>query len=164
MINAPVSFISLADADTYFSTRPNSSCWINGDFTEKQNSLYAATRAMNRLRFIGVKTNFYNYDVKGLPLVDQPLAFPRNGFTEIPQEILEACCECAIAFLDGIDIDSEIRAMVVESQAFASVRQTKRQNFIQPYLLAGIPSATAWMMLTPFLSDPRAIRLVRAFT
>ncbi len=157
------SYIELEDADTYFSTRPDSDVWTNSTTTDKQNALYKSTRAIDRLQFQGVKTNNYNHDVNGASLVAQPLEFPRNGDTVVPDAIRIACCECAIAFLDGVDINMEMESLNVISEGFASVRRSysDNQETVGLYIRAGIPSAEAWMYLLPYLSDVRQISLAR---
>lgn len=160
----PQSYVTVEYADSYFATRMNSDTWDNALINDQQKSLYEATRAIDRLAFSGVKSNYYNHSVLKQSLVVQPLEFPRNGLVDVPEGILFACCECALAFLDGMDIDSEINRAGVLSQSFAAVKQTKREDVVAPYILAGIPSPTAWMYLTPYLADPREIRLIRSYT
>lgn len=161
-MNAPIAYLTVAEADEYFATKLKSTAWTGASSTDKQNSLYEATRLMERLVYQGVKSNQYNNEVLGQALIDQPLEFPRNGLAEIPDGIKIACCECAIAILNGFDIEEETRGFGVITDQFASVRQTRREDFIQPYLLAGIPSALAWSYLSEFLADPRSIRLTRS--
>lgn len=157
----PQSYITVEYADSYFTTQLNSDVWDAALPNDKLKGLYEATRAIDRLAFVGVKTNYYNHRYLKQPLVDQPLEFPRDGLMVVPEGILFACCECAQAFLDGFDIDSEINRIGVLSHSFAAVKQTKRTDFIPPYILAGIPSAKAWMYLIPYLADPREIRRIR---
>ena len=49
---------------------------------------------------------------------------PANGSRTVPREILAACCECALAFLDGVDPEMELKNLNVMHQGFAAVRQT----------------------------------------
>lgn len=140
----------------------NSDAWDSASTDDKQKALYQATRAIDNLRFTGVKSDYYNNTVLKQSFVEQPLEFPRNGLTEVPEGIKNACCECAVAFLDGIDPEQEIRRVSVQSQGFASVRQSFFQNFPPaPWVLAGIPSFAAWQFLLPFLADPREISRIR---
>lgn len=155
------SYVTIAEADAYFSTRLGVDVWDSSSSNDKQKSLYEATRAIDRLAYIGVTTDYYNQHVFNMLPSGQTLQFPRNGDIIIPQGIKNACCECAIAFLDGVDTDAEIQNIGIISDTFASVKQVRQGSFIQPYTLAGIPSARAWMELIPFLADPREVRMVR---
>lgn len=79
----------------------------------------------------------------------------------VPGDIEVAAYECALAFLNGIDMDVETRNFGVESQGYAGARTTYNRTYIQEHLRAGIPSATAWSILRPYLADPQALKLVR---
>jgi hypothetical protein len=158
----PDSYITLTDANTYFAARLNSEAWEDASTADQQKALYTATRAIDNLRFTGIKSDLYNQLVLGQSFVAQPLEFPRNGSTVIPEGIKNACCECAVAFLDGVDPNQEIRRQRVQSQGFASVRQAFfDKQAPEPWVLAGIPSYTAWQFLLPYLADPRQISLIR---
>jgi hypothetical protein len=163
-VSSPVvsAYVTLDDANTYFATRLNSDAWDGASDVDKQKALYQATRAIDNLRFTGVKSDYYNHTVLGQSFVEQQLEFPRNGLTEVPEGIKNACCECAVAFLDGIDIDQELRRQRVQSQGFASVRQAYfDKQAPNPWVLAGIPTYTAWQFLLPYLADPREISRIR---
>lgn len=158
----PDSYVTLIEAEAYFATRLDSGAWDDSSEEDKQKSLYQATRAIDNLRYAGVKSDYYNHSVLGQTFVEQPLEFPRNGLTVVPEGIKNACCECAIAFLDGVDPNQEIRRQRVESQGFASVRQSYFNNQApDPWVLAGIPTYTAWQFLLPYLADPREIIRIR---
>lgn len=160
----PDSYATIDDANAYFASQRSAVtiAWTSATLADQQASLYEATAAIDRLLFTGVKTNEYNQSVNGGDLAVQNLEFPRNGDTVVPDDIVNACCECAKAFLDGVDIDQEIRRSRVESQGFASVRQSYQRNASPlPWILAGIPSYQAWQLLQPYLADPRAIRRIR---
>jgi hypothetical protein len=153
--------VTLVEAEAYFAARLNSGAWEDASADDKQRSLYTATRALEGLRFAGVKSDYYNHTVLGQSFVAQPLEFPRNGLTVIPEGIKNACCECAVAFLDGVDPEQEIRRQRVQSQGFASVRQSYYNVSVDPWVLAGVPSFAAWQFLLPYLADPREISRIR---
>jgi hypothetical protein len=158
----PNSYVTLDEADAYFAARLDSDAWEGASAEDQQKSLYQATRAIDNLRFAGVKSDYYNHTVLGQTFVEQPLEFPRNGLTVIPEGIKNACCECAVAFLDGIDPNQELRRQRVQSQGFASVRQAYfDRQAPDPWVLAGIPTYTAWQFLLPYLADPREISRIR---
>jgi hypothetical protein len=94
--------------------------------------------------------------------LDQPLEFPRGEDTEVPDEILIACWEVAYALLDGVDPDLDVENLGVSSQGYASIRTTYARNqALVEHLMHGIPSATAWRYLMPFLRDADKIKLSR---
>lgn len=100
------TFISLADAETYFSERLNSDVWDAEDDEDKKKALIMATKRINKLPFIGEQE-----------VETQPLAFPRyvsrstnpqistyyliRDLKEIttPDDVKEATCEEALALL-----------------------------------------------------------------
>lgn len=160
----PDSYATIDDANAYFATQlsSRSAPWVNATVEDQQASLYQATTAIDALIYTGIKTNIYNQSVNGGDLAVQNLEFPRNGDTVVPADIVNACCECALAFLDGVDIEQEMRRSRVESQGFASVRQSYFQNAqALPWIMAGIPSFAAWKLLLPYLADPREIKRIR---
>jgi len=91
------SYLSVADADTYFSDRLNSTIWDNESDDNKSASLIQATKFIDTKQFLG---NRY---------VDaQSLSFPRSGLyvdsilldeDTVPQDIKDAVCEFAIYLL-----------------------------------------------------------------
>jgi len=88
------SYISVADADDYFLTRLNSAKWTSSTPTDKENALITATTMIDCLYiFNGEKTD-----------PAQPLEFPRDGATEIPDKIKLATCEQAFYLLSVGDV------------------------------------------------------------
>lgn len=92
------SFISLADATAYLAQRLNADAWDNATDPNKEKALITASRAINKLEFIGDKK-----------VSTQTMEFPRifgenygDGLAipELPQEIKDAVCEEALALLD----------------------------------------------------------------
>jgi len=143
-------YIDVGDAETYFQTRLDTDPWDNADNAKRTIALSQSTRAIEQLDFYGVKTSS-----------TQELAFPRNGETTIPDDIKIACCENALALLDGIDIESEIRSLVVTNSSFAGTRTAYDRSFVLEHLRAGIASGTAWRHLLPYLNDPYEMKLTR---
>lgn len=85
------AYVTVQEADTYFSNRLFSDSWTNASPEDKQKALIMATKAIDRKPLRGRKTD-----------PQQELAFPRNGATEIPQEVKDACCEEALAILSSV--------------------------------------------------------------
>jgi len=84
------AYVTVQEADTYFSERLFSEVWINASPEDKQKALVMATKSIDRKPLRGRKTD-----------PQQELAFPRNGDTEVPQEVKDACCEEALAILSS---------------------------------------------------------------
>jgi hypothetical protein len=124
-------YLSVSDADAYFMTRLDSEVWLNATSDRKQAALVTATRAIDRLNFVG----FRQTD-------SQPLEFPRLGpllssngavFQEapmvpaVPVDVLLACCEEAIVRLDGVDPELEMSSLRLVSTGYASLRENYNQ-------------------------------------
>lgn len=183
-----LTYLSLPEAETYFSTRLNSEAWDDASQKDKTKSLIMATRDINRLNFFGVKLDS-----------NQPLEFPRKhniyrrqyseltfGATvdditaddpynnvpsgdgincrqslNIPDDIKIACCEIAIKHLEGVDIEEEMKNLTIDTQRFSAVHESySRTSTIEAYR-AGINSTVAWTYLKAYLVDPLEMRLTR---
>lgn len=178
VIQQPVAYLTPEDANDYFATRLNSESWFNASYPDQNAALIRATRAIDALAFEGVKSSdYFNTVLKQVtvyaPVVapitlppadypsEQPLEWPRDGKTEIPQDIYYACCECAIAFLDGVDMGTEMDLIGTQAMRFADVSTSYMAGFYNEWIRAGIPSAEAWQFLKPYLHDPMQIRAKR---
>ena len=144
-------YSSIPEADSYFTERLNTSVWDNSDDTDKFKALAMATRAIDRLNYAGAKTDS-----------DQELEFPRGEDVDVPEEIKIAAYECALAFLDGVDPNMEIEHLAISSQGMAEARTTYDRAFALEHFRMGIPSATAWTFLKPYLRDPNYFTISRA--
>lgn len=137
-------------ADTYFGERLNSEVWETAIPGDRIKALIMATRAMDMLNYVGIKTDS-----------DQSNQFPRGEDTDVPADILMACYECALAFLDGVDMNMEMEQLSVASDAYSGVRTTYNAHVFEERVKAGIPSSNAWALLVPYLVDPREVTLSR---
>jgi len=146
----PDIYGSIVLANTYFGERLDSRVWEVTAIGDRTKALIMATRAIDRLNFAGEKY-----------LASQTLQFPRETDTSVPAAILEACYECAIAFLDGVDMGLEQENLGVVAHAYSGARTTYNEHFSQDHIRAGIPSAAAWQLLMPFLRDPREVIIRR---
>lgn len=140
------SYITAADAQDYFDTRISTRAWDIASSTNRDKSLLHATRLIDSIRYIGQKDDS-----------EQEHEFPRDGQTVVPQDVLDACCEIALALLDGVDPDFEYAQLKVVSQGYSSVRTTYDPDMIPEHVVAGIPSATAYKLLKPYILDPQEI-------
>ena len=145
------AYITVDDADTYFSERLNTSAWDISTTTDKGIALKDATKRIDRLNFIGEKNES-----------DQERQFPRYDDTTIPYDIQYATAELAMVLLDDIDPNMEIELLGMKSQGLASARSTYDRSFVPEHLQAGIPSSEAWAYLKPYLVDPQSIEVNRA--
>lgn len=134
------TYISSADADTYFSTRLYSTAWTGATADNKAMALIEATKKIDRQILKGIKA-----------VSTQTLEFPRafyvdEGFsrnigltidnvhgegwyveTEVQQAIKDACCEEAIAILSiGANANKrlELQAQGVKSFTLGNLSET----------------------------------------
>jgi hypothetical protein len=141
---------NLTGAINYFSTRLNTQPWDDATRDERLKAIRQSTRLIDRLNFVGTQS-----------VADQPLQFPRGGDTEVPSAIELACYEIALKLLDGVDPDMEIDNLGARSLGFDGVRNTYDRSIVLEHLRNGIPSATAWVYLKPYMHDPLTLRLSR---
>jgi len=144
------SYVALADANTYFNERLNVQPWDESEDDDKNRSLIMATAAIENLNFTGCKTD-----------TDQTLQFPRYDDASIPIEIEQATYECALALLDGVDIEMEKETMNLTEQRIGGVKVGYDSIVPAEHIIAGIPSYKAWILMKPFLLVPNNIELFR---
>ena len=144
------SYINILDAQAYFDTRLQTDPWDESDDATRDKALCQATRIIDRLNFVGLKTES-----------TQDFQFPRDGDTTIPEDIKWATAELALALLDGVNPDLEFENLFMVSQGYSSVRSSYDRSVKPPHVLAGIPSIAAWTFLKPYLRDPNQIDLKR---
>lgn len=138
-------------ATEYFATRVGSDAWDEAESTDKDKALAHATRIIDALNFLGQKLD-----------PTQENAFPRFGQTEVPADIINACCEIAYALLDGINPELELENLSQTMTNYASVKTTFNRDVLPEHIVAGVPSSVAWRYLKPWLQDSRSIKTVRA--
>lgn len=103
------TYISRDDADDYFALRLAADAWHQAPDTEKEAALASATRAIDRLNLIGSKY-----------ADSQDLQFPRkyhddsadeddSGNPVVPQLVIDATCEEALALLADTDEMADLR-------------------------------------------------------
>ena len=167
------TYVTMNEAIAYFAERLNEVAWTDATPQDRTKALIAATRIIDRLNFKGYKKPVYDYiasvtdgcieqsEINAASLT-QELQFPRDTDTDVPEEIKLACYEIAYALLDEVDPDTELENLAIISHGYASVRTTYSRSHNPPeHLNAGVPSATAWRYLRPFLREPGGIILSR---
>lgn len=145
------SYATIVEAQSYFDARLHTEAWDEADDATRDKALCQATRIIDRLNFLGCKTE-----------ENQALQFPRDGDTDIPDDIKSATDELALALLDGVSPDLEFENLFMVSQGYSSVRSSYDRSIKPPHVLAGIPSIAAWTFLKPYLRDPTEMDLNRS--
>ena len=102
------TFVTLAEAENYFSGRPNSGLWNNLSNSEKEQALQFATLKINCLPFVGYKLS-----------ENQPLEFPRNFSPQMPNEIKYAVCEEALSVIEN-SVHSQNKMLGIASMTVGS--------------------------------------------
>jgi hypothetical protein len=138
------------DADDFFSQHLNTSAWFDTSPTDRAKALLGATELIDRLNYVGDKTD-----------PNQALEFPRNGDTDVPTPILQACYWIALRLIDGIDPETEAELINISQNTWAATT-TYDRSFVPRRIAAGIPSDRAWQLLYPYLRDPGAIQIFRS--
>lgn len=156
------TYLTRADATTYFEGRLHSTAWDNATDTERDQALVMATKAIDRLTLRGTRK-----------VTTQTLAFPRcypadpryaderlifNGAQlrlsghyycekDTPQAVLDAACEEALALLDrGNHARYKLQADGVESFSLGDLSETYARTSRRPELL----SSEARDLLRPY--------------
>ena len=150
---ATIPYATIVEAQQYFDERLNTGPWDFATPTDQMKALQTATRAINRLRFLGNQID-----------PNQPNAFPRDAWldTPIPLAVQQATCELALQLLDSADPNIEIANIATTGDNYSMVRANYIRDFALPHIMAGIPSSEAWQLLLPFLADPLSIQVWRA--
>jgi hypothetical protein len=137
------------DADDFFGQHLNTSAWFDTSPADRAKALLGATELIDRLNYAGSKT-----------LADQGQQFPRDGDTDVPTPILQACYWIALRLVEGIDTETEADLTNVVQDTWVATTKYDR-SFMPRRLAAGIPSDKAWQLLYSYLRDPGNVQLVR---
>lgn len=131
------SYVSLEDANTYFTERLYSDAWSSADDNKKSQALIMSTRKLDSLPLKGKKVHN-----------DQALAFPRYEYKpirsncddgilpgqrkyEITDRIKQAQCEEALALLKGIPKRLELQQQNVQQFTIGNLSETFRPGKIK---------------------------------
>ncbi len=144
------TYISVSDADVYFSGRLDHDIWDAASPDDKLRALITATRLIDRLNFSGDKS-----------VSTQDLEFPRGTDTDYPKSIKIATCESAFCLLDGVDVDVEARSISGIDYQMSMIRKRSDVNVVNEWTIHGIPSGIAWGYIRPFLRDPGSVTVSR---
>jgi len=162
---------TIQDAEDYFACRLHESAWSQASAVDRTPALIEATRIIDSLNFKGNKSTVYDALEADEDATDatlraanaaQALEFPRGADTAVPERIVWATYEIAHALLDGVDPEIELENMSMNDHGIGSVRASfNRSQEPLEHFMNGVPSATAWKYLKPFLRDDRQRRLTR---
>ena len=159
---------SVVEAAEYFGCKLRAPAWDDAKPRERKSALVQATQIIDTLSYKGCKASVYVLPETATEAeirqaeYDQPLEFPRDLDSTVPEVIRKACYEIAYALLDGVDPEMELESLGVSSQGLESVRTTYARNQ-RPvdHIINGVPSAQAWRWLLPFLRDGQSIHITR---
>lgn len=143
-------YADIAYATAYFTTRLHTEEWTCASLPDREAALVMATRDIDQLDYVGCKSD-----------PNQVREFPRDSQVDVPDDIKIACCEIALARLEGVDPDAEIEASRMSSQSVESIRTSYVPNSISTHIMAGISSATAWRYLLRYLRDRKKFSICR---
>jgi hypothetical protein len=139
------AYVTLEEAQAYFSARLFSDAWANAADPDKIKALEMATRAIDRQPIAGRKTD-----------PAQALAFPRYPDIEVPQAVKDACCEEALALLERGN--SQRRKLQQEGVTVFSIGGPSGLNEqYRPGAGRGLLSQEARELLRPWLAGSVAI-------
>ena len=135
-----MSYVSLAEANEYFSDRLRADAWAETSDADKDKALAMAAKAIDRQPLRGRKTE-----------TGQALAFPRYPDTEVPEVVKEACCEEALAMLErGNSQRRKLQQEGVQSFSLGNMSETfaagaskgllsqEAKELLRPWLLGAV--------------------------
>lgn len=126
-------------ATIYFNSKLHGELWNYTPILKRQQALVQATQDIDNLSFQGEK-------IEG-----QILEFPRIPNSTVPLEVEQATYEIALAYLKGVEPDTELANLYVKSRVFGSVKTDYDYASVPEHIRAGIPSYLAWNLLNKFL-------------
>ena len=144
------SYISRADANTYFSDRLNSAEWTNATDADKDASLIQATKIIDGMTFTGKK--YSSTQALKLPGTEMYYGGYLLDATIVPQQVLDATCEFAIWLLQD-DYTAPDDLMNFESVTLGTIEVQTKVSSGKNYP----PMVT--MLLSSFVDS--SLRLVR---
>jgi hypothetical protein len=144
------SYSDLVSAAAYFAAKLYTEAWFALDISKQQAALNHATQIIDIFNYIGTRT-----------LSTQDFEWPRDGVylntllldkTIVPNDILFAQYEIALALAKGIDPERELKNLRVTGRGYSSVRTTYDPRLIPEHLKYGVPSFLAWSYLSTYLN------------
>lgn len=164
---------TVLEADSYFASQLYASDWTGAADEDKEKALLAATRAIDALRFKGLKKAVYDLLEADEDATDEEIQdaydsqvhqFPRDtqAADTVPDQVFYAVCEEAISLLSGRRPDEEYRNLLLSSDGVGSFRATTDATQMPPaHVAAFITSPIAWRYLRPYLDNCAAFGVKR---
>ncbi len=153
LIVGETSYVDVATASAYLAGHIDGARWDAATPDDRERALIQATRQIDRLSLRGAPAE-----------AGQPLAFPRREMTgygwavqsAVPQAVLDATCEEALALLDGERRQrQQLQAEGVASFSLGALSESYRQGGSGAG--SGLVSGTARQLLAPYVA--RTLRL-----
>ncbi len=162
----PPPYASISYAESYFNRRLHVAPWASASPADKMKALIMSSDAIDRLNFVGAKTDPNqercfprDYNPGSLSLCGTAEVFPTNV---LPDDILKATCENALALLDGVDPEVEYANTKKSKVSFGGVSSQYIPDVTKPHVLCGIASFVAFKYIRPYMEDLNKISLVRS--
>lgn len=170
-IDPATYYSTVTDANAYFANRLHQTDWAIQSTERREQALLAATQDVDALKFSGFKTTVYDLlqtdpdaSAEEIAAADaaQPLKFPRNGETEIPQNFLYAVYEVAYERLRGRDPQQEAENLSLTNYGAGSTRESRDvSGAAQRHLANGIVSYMGFRWLLPYLASANTFDIKR---
>lgn len=162
------AYISVADADTYHTSRGNTA-WTGTD-TAKEGFLRKATDYMlqtYRERWKGWRVatsqslDWPRYGVQLTDTYSGAIGFYQLASNAVPIEVTRACAELALRVASGEELLADIQpAIIAEKVGPIEVTYASRSTAIVPPRIVQYPAIDR--MLTPYLDDAGGVPIKRA--
>jgi len=150
---AVTPYADVTYADAYFAERMGSDVWTSTETADKEKSLKHGTRLIDRCDFVLEKTD-----------EDQEREFPRNGDTEIPDEVKQANCEVALELLKGrLPEETMVKKTGIASESVGDTSRSYNEGGATQNIgiASGLPSMAAAQLLKDWLVNPEELDLIR---
>jgi len=160
------SYVDTPEAEDYFLSRFNATAWTNATIEQKMAALTEATDIIDKLPLTGNKA-----------IKDQELRFPREGqvsldtdpssstygeyIPSVPQDVKKACCDIALALLEGIDPEEEFMQLSQITGRYANLAKQKNTILVEDHVAAGIPCVRAFRALAKYIRSYQSVHLGR---
>lgn len=90
-----------------------------------------------------------------------PPQYALQATGNIPCGLKQGCYEIVLGLLQGIDPNKEIYDLMVTNRSGPNTKVSYDRRNIPDFIRAGVPTASAWALIRPYLADPNDVRLVR---
>lgn len=163
------SYISVGDATAYLSARLNTSAWSGASEDDKARALITATRTIDRQLLKGKKKLstqalqfprcYRGYGDAAENIGNLPELVDEDGWlceTSVPQAVINACCEEALALLDT-SANSRRRLQMEGVKSFSLGSLSETFGGVDS-ASKGLVSQEAQLLIKPFLAG--AVRII----